>query len=307
MDISVVIPNYNGERILQKNLPKVLKELEEYEQGKVELIVVDDCSTDNSAQIIKNFSKIKLYTNSRNLGFSSTVNKGVVHAQSDLIMLLNSDVYPDKGFLETLIAHFKDKEIFAVGCMDKSVEGKNVVLRGRGIGSWRRGFLVHKKGEVSSSDTLWVGGGSGMFRKSIWDKLGGLNTLFNPFYWEDIDISYRALKTGYKLAFESKSTVWHEHDKGAIKSKYNSFDIKTIAYKNQFIFVWINLTDLNLLISHFLWLPYHVFKAILNRDLAFYLGFLSALLNLPKILKSRFFNKKMFVKKDLEITKNYSQ
>ena len=116
-----------------------------------------------------------------------------------LYILFNTDVYPDKDFLTPLLSHFKDEKVFAVGCMDKSIEGKDVVLRGRGIGVWKRGFLVHEKGEIEKSDTLWVSGGSGAFRKSIWDKLGGLNELYNPFYWEDIDLSYRAQNQDTKL------------------------------------------------------------------------------------------------------------
>jgi len=307
MNLSVVIPNYNGEKILSKNLPKVIKELENYQLGNLEIIVVDDFSIDKSIEVIKKFPQVKLYTNFKNLGFSSNVDRGVEKASGDLILLLNTDVYPDKDFLKPLLPHFNDEKVFAVGCMDKSVEGKKIILRGRGIGTWRRGFLIHEKGDANLSGTLWVSGGSGMFRKSIWDKLGGFNPLYNPFYWEDIDLSYRALKSGYKILFENKSTVWHEHEKGAIKNKFNPFDVKAIAYKNQFLFVWTNLTDSGLLIKHFLWLPYHLLKAIISKDRPFYLGFLKALVLIPKIIQTRFINKKLFVKSDKEVTKNFTK
>jgi len=307
MNLSVIIPNYNGEKILSKNLPKVIKELENYQLGKLELMVVDDFSTDKSVEVIKKFPQVKLYINSKNLGFSSNVDRGVEKASGDLILLLNTDVYPDKDFLKPLLPHFKDEKMFAVGCMDKSIEGEKTVLRGRGEGSWRKGFLIHKRGEVNKNDTLWVSGGSGIFRKSIWQKLGGFNPLYNPFYWEDIDLSYRALKSGYKIFFENKSVVWHEHEKGSIKSKFSPFDVKVIAYKNQFIFVWTNLTDLELFVKHFFWFPYHLLKAILNKDRAFYPGFIKAIVLLSQIIKSRTANKKLFVRKDKEITKNFTK
>jgi len=305
MNLSVVIPNFNGEEVLLKNLPKVLKEIEDYKKGKAEVIIVDDGSEDNSIEVIKKFSKVKLLINPKNVGFSETVDNGVEKASGDIIILLNTDVYPEVGFLNSLISHFEDEKVFAVGCMDKSIEGKNVVLRGRGLGSWKRGFLVHKRGEVDKSDTLWVSGGSGAFRKSIWDKLGGLNKLYNPFYWEDIDLSYRALKAGYKVMFDSKSIVWHEHEKGVIKKKFSPFMVKTIVFRNQFIFVWTNLTDFSLLIKHILWLPYHFVKTLISLDTAFYLGFIKAFFMLPKILKSRYNNKKLFILTDQEVTKNY--
>ncbi|MBI3984697.1 MAG: glycosyltransferase family 2 protein [Candidatus Levybacteria bacterium] len=305
MNLSVVIPNYNGAQILGKNLPKILKELEDF--GKeYEIIIVDDGSEDNSIEVIKKFPKIKLFLNPKNLGFSSTVDRGVEEASGQLILLLNTDVYPEKGFLGPLVDCFEDEKVFAVGCMDKSIEKEKIVLRGRGIGSWQRGFLVHSRGEVDRTDTLWVSGGSGMFRKSIWVKLGGLNRLFDPFYWEDIDLSYRALKSGFKVLFEPKSIVFHEHEKGVIKKKFSPFDVKVIAYRNQFTFVWTNLTDFDLLIKHILFLPYHMLKAIIGLDGAFYLGFFKALIILPKSLTVRYNNKKLFVKSDKEITQQFS-
>jgi len=307
MNLSVVIPNYNGEKILSKNLPIILDEINNYKDGKTEVIIVDDASKDNSTGLINKFPQVALLVNPKNLGFSKSVNKGVAYARGDIIILLNTDVKPDKNFLAPLLVHFKDENIFAVGCMDKSIEGEKVVLRGRGVGIWKRGLLIHQRGEINASDTLWVSAGSGAFRKITWDKLGGLNELYSPFYWEDIDLSYRAQKSGYDLVFESKSTVLHEHDKGVIKREFSSFDVKVIVYRNQFIFVWTNLTDFDLVLKHLAWFPYHIVKAILNKDTAFILGLFKALSLGPQIIKSRKDNKKLFVKKDIEITKNFIQ
>ena len=301
MNISIVIPNYNGENILEKNLPKVLESA-----GNAEVIVVDDASTDESLKKLNNFkTKIKVIKNEKNLGFSSTVNKGVREAKGEIVILLNTDVVPENSFLKPLLEHFEDKKIFAVGCMDKSIEGDETILRGRGVGQWKRGFLIHSRGEVNRTDTLWVNGGSGAFRKSVWEKLGGFDELYNPFYWEDIDLLYRALKSGYKIVFESKSVVVHEHEKGAIKSSYSNFKVKTIAYRNQFIFVWKNATDLNLQFSHFLWLPYYFIKAFMKGDIAFFKGFFNAFLLSPKIIASSFNSQRLFLKKDSEILKEF--
>ena len=135
----------------------------------------------------------------------------------------------------------------------------------------------------------------------MWNTLGGMDTLYNPFYWEDIDLSYRALKSGYEILFEPESLVVHEHEKGAIKSKYTAFQVKTIAYRNQFIFVWGNATDFYLRFMHFLWLPNYLLRALLREDWAFFIGFYNALVLLPKIIKSSIKLKKTFVKKDKEL------
>lgn len=306
MNISVVIPNYNGEEILRKNLPKVFEELKKFE-GKVEVVVVDDASSDSSVLILeemrKNYSNLIIVTNNKNLGFSGNVNKGVSRASGEIIVLLNTDVYPEKGFLQPLIQNFDDENIFAVGCMDKSIEDGKIILRGRGLGSWRKGFLSHRRGEVDSSDTFWVSCGSGAFRKDIWNKLGGLNELYSPFYWEDIDLSYRAQKAGYKVLFEPKSIVFHEHSEGAIKKNNSNYKIKIVAYRNQFLFVWLNITDLSLIISHLFFIPYHMINAIRAFEWAFILGFLKALILFPKVIEFRLKARRLFVLKDTYIIK----
>lgn len=315
MGISVIIPNYNGQDLLRKNLPKVFEAIAVYKDGEKEIIVTDDRSSDNSINVLREIKPkmesaypdiiFKFIKNDKNLGFSSNINKGVENAKGDILILLNTDVIPQKDFLGHLLKHFSDPNVFAVGALDRSVENNKIIMRGRGIGKWERGFLMHSRGEVSKNSTLWVNGGSGAFRRSIWEKLGGFNKLYNPFYWEDIDLSYNALKSGYKLIFEPKSVVTHEHEKGVIKLRYSSFYIKTIAYGNQFIFVWKNITDFDLKISHIVWFPYHFLKSLINMDLAFFVGFTRAFILLPKIIVSGFKNQKLFVKKDKEIIKAF--
>jgi GT2 family glycosyltransferase len=301
MDISIVIPNYNGEKLLEKNLPKLLQVSKNYSDGKTEIIVVDDASTDKSIGVLKKHD-VEVLEIPKNLGFSSTVNKGVDKAKGEIVILLNTDVSPETDFLEPLLKHFKeDPNVFAVGCMDKSIENGKTILRGRGLGKWEKGFLVHRRGEIDKTNTLWVSGGSGAFRKSIWIKLGGLNEIYNPFYWEDIDLSYRALKSGFKVLFEPKSIVIHEHAIGAIAEKYSEKEIKKIVYRNQFIFSFENATDYKTQFEIFLFLPFHIIKAVFRKDMPFFQGFFSALVLLPKVIKSSLHYQKMFVKKDKEV------
>ncbi|MBI5123516.1 glycosyltransferase family 2 protein [Candidatus Roizmanbacteria bacterium] len=317
MNLSIVIPNYNGEKLLKKNLPKVLEAVKEYKKGKIEIIIADDPSTDNSSQVIKEFTgsikdkhiigKTISNKNKREAGFSKNVNRGVSLATGEILILLNSDVSPHRDFLTALLSHFSDPKIFAVGCMDESREGDKTVLRGRGIGRWNKGFLMHKKGSVDKENTLWVSGGSGAFRMSIWNKLRGLDNLYNPFYWEDIDLSYRALKSGYKIYFESKSIVVHEHEKGAIISKFKPMHIQKIAYRNQFIFVWKNITDWQLVFSHIFWLPYHLLNALRRKDWAFVAGFYLAVANLSQIMRSREQAHKLFLRTDKQVIKEQSE
>lgn len=302
--LSIVIPNFNGENLLKSNLPKVLSSVPEY---NTEIIVVDDASTDESVYIVsKLFPDVKIIRNKVNKGFSATVNVGIRASLGEIIVLLNHDVYPDKLFLAPLIKHFDDPSIFAVGCLQRSIEDITCELRGRGIGDFSRGLLVHQRGNVyTSNNTLWVSGGAGAFRKSLWNHLGGLDELYDPFYWEDIDLSYRAMKSGYKILFEKKSIVYHDHRKGAVMRKYSATNVNKIAYRNQLIFFWKNISSLSLCISHILWLPYVHIKFLIQGDTSFYVGFLSALHQLLPVLRQKSHIRKYWILKDELVIKPF--
>ena len=186
--------------------------------------------------------------------------------------------------------------------MDESIEEDKVVLRGRGKGVWRRGFLNHFAADVNGgTTTLWVSGGSGAFRKNIWEKIGGLNELYNPFYWEDIDLSYKAQKAGYKVLFEKRSIVQHLHEEGSIKKNYSSYNVQKTAYRNQFFFTWLNATDTMLLVTHLFFLPYALLQAVKRKDRAFIVGFLHALFLLPRVLREREKVQRLVQKSDKQV------
>lgn len=302
MRVSIIIPNYNGKNLLAKNLPRILNV-----SGIEKVVVVDDGSSDGSAEYLKrHFPQVKLIEKVTNSGFATTVNLGVKTVSSDFVILLNTDVVPQKDFLPPLLSYFKDPKVFAVGCLDESREDTGIVKRGRGIGTFVRGFLQHARGEINQSDTLWVNGGSGAFRRDLWEKLDGMDEIYAPFYWEDIDLSYRAQKAGYKVMFAPKSVVVHRHHEGAINSFYTPEQIITIAYRNQFLFVWKNITDYNLFIQHLLWLPYHQLGALLRKDRPFWRGFFQSLYKLPEVIRKRRLQELVYKKSDTEILSKYT-
>lgn len=307
MSIDVVIPNYNGLELLKENLPNVIEEIEKY---KGSIIIVDDGSEHDEFEELEAFIKnlanksIVLLRNERNLGFSSTVNRGVNNSNADFVVLLNTDVIPENNFLEVALKDLQSEEnLFGVGFMDKSIEDGGTALRGRGLASWEKGFLVHRRGEVDKTDTFWISGGSSIIRRELFVKLGGLDTLYDPFYWEDIDLSYRAQKSGYKIKFEPKSIVVHKHSEGSIKKYFSDAQVKIIAYRNQFIFVWKNITDTNFIVSHLLWLPYHILMSVLRFDISMLLGLILALVRLPVIIGKRLEQKKFYKIGDSDIIK----
>jgi GT2 family glycosyltransferase len=273
MTVSIIIPNWNGRKLLQKFIPFVVTA-----SAGVKITIIDDCSSDDSIQYIKTYyPNISLLSKRKHDGYASTVNFGVKHAHSDIVVLLNNDIKPEKGFLKPLIDHFSDPCLFAVGCMDKSIEKNgSIALRGRGIAKWRNGFYIHSRGEVNQHDTAWVSGGSGAFRKNMWEKLGGMDERFNPFYWEDIDLSFRAVRAGYKILFEPASVVWHYHEIGKIKSEYSESDIQKISYRNQFLFLWKN-SPIQQRCLQCVFIPIYMIKSLFHsKNMIF--GFFSSLL-----------------------------
>lgn len=307
MKVSIVVPNYNGESLIKENLPSIVKALvfaQKKNEILGELVIVDDASSDGSVIFLKEFQQetksieVIVHVNEKNKGFSPTVNTGVRKSTGDLVVLLNSDVIPDEDFLIPLIAHFEDENVFAVACMDKSIEDGKTVLRGRGVGTWKRGFLAHKLGDLDANNTLWASGGSSMFDRKKWDKLGGLCELYAPYYWEDIDLSYRALKAGYKILFEKKSTVVHKHEEGSIKKSQSKGKVSKIVNRNQHIFTLLNATDKNILYSYFVNCPIHFLAAIKNNDTSYILGTLMTIKMMPKILEYRKRVQKMAVVSD---------
>ena len=294
--ISVIIPNYNGKSLLARNLPQVLKTCQ-----NCEVIVVDDGSTDDSVEFLESLRtrsglrsgsktnwRVKLIVNRQNLGFAKTVNRGVQSAKGELVLLLNSDVYPHVNFLKPLLQYFEKagdtNKVFAVAIADESHEGDKIVVRGKGGANFKRGFFNHFAASIVPGETLWVSGGSGLFDRQKFESLGGFDKIYAPFYWEDIDLSYRAQKVGYKCLFEPKSRVDHYHEEGAIKKTYSPYFIKKVAYKNQFIFVWKNISDYFLILQHLAWLPYHFARALIRLDLAFFAGFIWAISQIPKLI-----------------------
>ncbi len=302
--VSVIIPNYNGRKILEKNLPEVIKNC-----PKCEIIVIDDASTDESVKYLKQeFKSVRVVTQEKNQGFSQTVNNGVRHAKSELVLLLNSDIVPRPGFLKILEKHFENEpNLFAVGISDDSHEEGKIVIKGRGGASFKMGFFTHYALPPIAAETLWVSGGSGLFSRTKFLELKGFDKAYAPFYWEDIDLSYRARKAGYYCIFEPESKVDHYHEEGAIKKTRSENYIKTISYKNQFIFVWKNIEDWLYCLEHLIYLPYHFAVALTKGDWPFFNGFFKASLQIPKLILNYHQDLPRIIKTDREILSEFKK
>ncbi|MDO8503288.1 MAG: glycosyltransferase family 2 protein [bacterium] len=271
MTTSVIIPNWRGRKLLARNLPVVLK------CGFDEVIVVDDASPDDSLSFLeREFPQVKVIKHKTNRGFSQSVNDGVKVASGDIVFLLNLDVVPQGDIIESVVKHFqKNENVFGVSLHEKGFGWSRPTLAG--------GFIAHLPGRETkdSHKTFWVSGGSGAFRKSLWDKLGGMDTLFSPFYWEDVDLSYRALRRGLKLIWEPEAMVLHKHESIINTEHFNPKKLFWIKDRNQLLFTWKHLTAWELISIHLPGLLKRLTKP------GYWIVLLMALSRLPQLMKGR--------------------
>ena len=145
-DVSIVIPNWNGQNLLSEYFSSVVHAAEQFHRRsifEVEVIVVDDSSTDGSREWLhdnyRDHKMVKILENEKNLGFLRTVNKGFEASASDLVFLLNNDVQVEHDCIEPLTNHFDDPSVFAVCCRAGRINSERLDGGGK-IGRFERGF-----------------------------------------------------------------------------------------------------------------------------------------------------------------------
>lgn len=242
--VSVVMPNLNGRELIEKNLPKLIDAKNYAPNNILEIIIVDDGSWDDSVNLIKNkFPEVRLIRHKINRGFSAAVNTGVRSAKGDLILLINTDVLPEKDFLVSVLPHFNDHKMFAVSLHEKG----NSYAKG----AFYDGYIQLTPGEESDKfhNSFYVSGGSGVFSRHLWVELGGMDEkLLSPFYWEDIDLCYRASKRGLILGWEPNAIVTHKHE--STISKFPKDYVARVRERNQLLAIWKNITSASLTRKH---------------------------------------------------------
>jgi len=292
-NVSVIIPAYKNTTLLLRNLQNNYPLIKD-----CEIIIINDDPSTPLKPYLKKYPDIKVIENEKNLGFSRAINKGIAIADRDYLLLLNTDVVIKQINLQKLMAVFiEKKQLFAVSFYQMQNAG---IVSGKNRVYWQKGMFNHQRAHnLMSGITAWAEGGAGIFSKKILQQMGGFDSLYSPFYWEDIDLCYRAWKMGFEIIFDPETQVEHQHE--STIGKYFTDKIKTTALRNQFVFIWKNITDKELIDEHLKMLP-KVFLSLI-KDTGFTAGksFFQAVLLLPEILKKRQEQKKGYQKTDQEI------
>ena len=288
MNISIVIPTFNGKELLVKYLPSVMGACKNYSLDKTELIIVDDASNDGTEDYLKlKFPFIKIIRHNTNKGFSASANNGVFSSKNKIVVLLNSDIEVSNNFLTFFQPYFKDKDVFAVRPGLKNSPGDEIIKNPRIAGGFKYGFFdVPKEARNKLKFAFFSGGGASAFDKEKFIALGGFDEMFSPFYYEDVDLSYRAWKRGWKIIYEPRSLAYHRGGT-TISRFFKKGHINTISERNKYFLVWKNITDKKLLLQHFIFIPVRIVFCFLTGRFTSIVGFFYALSFVKKIIKKR--------------------
>lgn len=238
--ISVIVTNFNTVNLLQKYFLHVVNNSPEAQ----EIIFTDDASPDESVAYIselqKTYPKIKIIANKKNIGFGKNSNRAVKAAKGDYVVLLNSDILPHPGYISAAIKHHNDPKVFGVGFSELGNENWSKIF-------WKSGYLQYDRGQKINKTHIsgWVSGGGSVIDKAKFIKLGGFDDVYAPFYSEDVDLGFRAWKSGYTLLWEPTSVVEHKHE--STMSKFPKRLLDYIKERNRLLTVWRNITDPKLL------------------------------------------------------------
>lgn len=274
---TVIVLNYNGKQLLATHLPAVIKSA-----SSCDVAVADNGSTDGSVDLLrKRFPSVKLFQFNKNYGFGEGNNRAVQAIKSQVVILFNNDIAPTPAAVRVLLGHFKDPNVFAVACRQVVKTKDGQFSGGSAIAEFSRGLLRHRPNPLSQNHAvaaLFASGGAAAFDRQKFLTLGGFDSLYKPFYWEDTDLSARAWGRGWQVLHDPASVVEHRHET-TIKKVYPAWYVKAIAGRNMFIYNWRHLNGLSFWLRHLAWLPVQIIRRSV--------GFLMALVKIPAIITRR--------------------
>lgn len=253
LSISVILPNYNGKHLLEMYLPTTIEALI---GGKVsyEIIVIDDCSSDESINFIQNnYPDIILLKNEKNSGFSYTCNRGIAVANKDLVLLLNTDVKLTANFFEQQFKYFDKEDTFGVMGRIMSMDGNKIEDAARlpyfKGSKFKANKFYHINEQANRTLTCYLSGANALLKREKLLLLNGFDEIYSPFYFEDFDLGLRAWRLGWKLYYEHEAVCYHQISSST--NKLNKSNFVQITYnRNSFILQSIHLQGLRRITWH---------------------------------------------------------
>jgi GT2 family glycosyltransferase len=292
---TIVIVNWDGKHLLAECLSALIESVK-CAGGDHEILVVDNGSTDGSVQFIReNFPQVRILALDRNYGFAVGNNRGAGEAQTDIVVFLNNDMVVERGFLRPLLTGFSDPSVFAVSCQIFFADAtRRREETGKTRARFEGGFFYLWHDEIRAEDNnvetvpvFWAGGGSCAVQRKRFLAIGGFDSLYHPFYVEDTDLSYQAWKRGWKCLLAPSSRAVHKH-RSTSKTKFGDRFVDNTIRRNQYLFIWKNVTDLSMVLEHLANLPRTHARGMIQNGPRFEIrAYLRAVRQLPQALGKR--------------------
>ncbi len=236
--LSIIVVSYNTKQLLHNCLKSIEKNRKELKS--VEVIVVDNGSTDGSKEYLKTTTKdLKVIFNDRNLGFAEANNQGIKIAKGKYVLLLNSDTVVKAGALKQLVEFAEEKpDAGVIGSQllnpDDSVQPScyhSPSIFGAVKEFWlgqKGAFTKYAPGTKEPVAVDAVVGAAFLIRKEVIDKIGLLDEQYFM-YFEDLDYCRRAWRAGYKVYYLPGAEIIHLHGASGkkLKSKPNQWLIES--------------------------------------------------------------------------------
>ena len=246
-DVTVIIPNYNGIQYLGDCLDSLKQQTME-----ADIIVVDNASTDGSADIVSNYKDVKLIALSDNFGFCRAVNEGIAVTKTKYLILLNNDTKATPTFVEELYkvidAH---PDTFSVASKMIQMNAPDKIDSAGDLycalgWAFSLGKDMKKTRYERESVIFSACGGAAIYRKEYLDQVGYFDELHFS-YLEDVDVGYRARIMGYVNRYAPKAVVYHAGS-GTTGSRYNPFKVR-LAARNSWYVIYKNMPALQIIIN----------------------------------------------------------
>lgn len=247
--IAVVILNWNGKSLLEEFLPSVVKYSS---QDNVELIVVDNASTDDSVSFLKkNFPNIKILIHDKNYGFAGGYNKSLKQIEADYYLLLNSDVEVTENWLQPLITLMENNPNVAA-CQPKVLAyNKKEYFEHAGAsgGFLDKNYFPFCRGRIfnevekdlgqynNAIEVFWATGAAFMVRADEYHSSGGLDEDFFA-HMEEIDLCWRLKNRGYQIYVEPNAVVYHL---GGATLEYMNPKKTMLNFRNSLYMIYKNI------------------------------------------------------------------
>jgi len=225
--VSIIIVTWNNE----KDILLCLKSLYQQTYQNLNIIVVDNASTDNTVSIIKdNYPDTEVLQQSENLFLTGGNNLGIEYAishhKSDFVMVLNPDTYAAEDLVEELLKPFSDDRVGATGPMVKFWKNKNEgLINSAGLiydgfmQAYDRGFMEVDKGQFSKTEKVFgVTGACIMYRAGMLLQIGIYDNRIKM-YLDEVEMFIRAQKTNWKVIFNPNAVLGHNYMQSTNKNK----------------------------------------------------------------------------------------